>query len=353
MAYGGGARPRNPLFIVSAIGLFLFGLLVLLSSLNRALQVRRQSAAQRQVAESAPHGELIPEAVQYIPTQWVVVTTVPLRAGDQFFEESIEQRSAQWVVTNYPELQTEESKQDPKQPLVRGFYTNVRDVVDRYAACDLPAQTPLALAQVVDVSPLANPLDRIRTDRFVVAMPEEPTIYPLLRPGDRVDVYFIVHDRSIRPPISDVRVVAVNNIVTQQSGLVSAQEERQASRKFQEAALRKKRRLERETGHVGGQQATDQQGEPPPEEQTPPEEETTDQQPPGQETEPGAEGTDTTAAAGEEEEEELPEGTFRAGRKFDGRTITLQVTSQEAMLLALTHRTPGVTLAFALRGRNR
>lgn len=332
MAASQGYRPPRPLFYLSSAGLFLFGIALLFVSIRDRIKVSGHKVQFQQAFEDSDSSKLLYAAVRGSKVQYVVVSKVELRAGDQLFKEALERRSAQWVISAHPQLQNPASVKDPTQPLVLGYYDRIDDVVDRYAAIDLPAGTPVAIGTAVEESPFSNPLDELRRDRITIAMPEEPTLYAMLRPGDRVDINFMLQD-SIRRLLPDVRIVAKNNILTRQSGLLDRDEEKAKSRSVREAASRKAERI-RDQQQRADEQASSEQA--PADEQSTEEDETT---------------VDENGEQKKLPPQELPPDSFKAGKRFDGRTLTVQVTRQEAIFLASANRTTGITLVFALHPR--
>ncbi len=329
-----GERRTNPLFAVSAIGLCLFGLMLLVSSVNRRMAVNRVPPQAQQLWKEG-YGGIISHSVPNIQFQYVVVTKERLNGGDQIIPEFVELRTAQWVVDKYPEFELAGAKKDPKKPLVEGFYESVDKVVDKYAALDLPAGTPLLPNMLLDKNPFANRSDVGRSDRFSIAMAEEPTLYQLLRPGDRVDIMVVLGEETVIRAVRDVRVVAVNNLVTTGSGLLSAEAEAKLSTQ-DEAARRRKLELEAQARQKAKEQ---------------PDAQDKDQTEQDKAEDKAAEGDQAAEKGGEEDEGEAPPGTFKVGRKWDGRTITVQVSRREAMILAMTHNTPGIRLDLAVHHR--
>lgn len=332
-----GARPARPLVIVSAIGLFLFGVMVLFASIQRRIAVSRPPAAARALWESG-YGNLVTTDVPKRPVQWVVVATTALNAGDAVLSEFVEERTAGRVMADHPEIKPP-GELDDERPLGDGFFADVTEVEGKFAALDIPEGTPIARHMLLDRNPLANPLDAVRQDRITVAMPPEPSLYNLLRPGDRVDVFVMVDD-ALRYSMPSVRVVALNNIIVKGSGIISAAEETRLTA-AEQAAQRKKAEIEaeaRKRGETTGNEAEQEQAEEPPADET-------------AEGEAAGDEMETKDATGGMDEKDLPEGTYQIGRKFDGRTITLQVSRDEAMLLSLAHSTPTVSLDMALHRR--
>lgn len=93
MAFSGGGRQQNPLFIVSAVGLFLFGLGVLGVSLRDRAKVNRIPVGAEELWREG-YGDLLNTQVEPVSRQEVLVTKGDLFAGDQIFPEFIQLRPA-------------------------------------------------------------------------------------------------------------------------------------------------------------------------------------------------------------------------------------------------------------------
>ncbi len=346
MAFSGTERRQHsPLFIVSAVGVFLFGLAVLGVSIRDRMKVNRIPVGAEELWRTG-YGDLLTTSVEPLSRQEVVVTVGELFAGDQILPEFVELRPALWVVEKYPDFEIPGARGDPANDLVQGFYERLDDAVGQYALLDIPAGTPLAPELVAKVNPYRDREDDRRPDRITIAAPPQPSIYQLLTVGDRVDVFVVVGRESIRRTIRNCRVVAVNRVVTTDSGLLNKSEKARYS-SIEEAGIRKKRLIDAERARAGGT--------PPAAEQPTPED---GQQQPEQSAEQPAEGAtggETPPAEAEKpppEEEKLPEGAVVLDRpKYDGRTITLQVSREEAMVLSLANNLPGVWVDLALHPR--
>jgi hypothetical protein len=344
MAFSGGYRQRSPLFIVSAVGVFLFGIAVLGVSIRDRLKVNRIPTGAEELWQTG-YGDLLTTEVKPTVRQEVVVTVGDLYAGDQVLPEFLELRSAQWVVEKYPEFEIPGAKGDPERDLVQGFYEYLMEPVGQYAVLDIPAGTPLAPDMLLPTNPYRDRTDDGRPDRFTIAAPEEPSIYPLLEVGDRVDVFVIVGQNSVRRTVRNCRVVAIQNVVTKDSGLLNKAEQAKLS-SLEEAGLRKKAWIESQSTGAAAPPA-----EQPPAEDGQPAEPPAD---PNAAAEGAAEGAAETAPAEppSPEEQDIPDDAIILDRpKYDGRTITLQVSQQEAMVLSLANNLPGIRIDLALHPR--
>jgi len=347
MAYSDAGRRSNPLFIVSAVGVFLFGLGILVVSVNTRLQVNRIPTGAEELWEKG-YGDLLTTTVTPVSRQQIVVTKGELLAGDEILPEFLELRPAQWVVEKFPEFEVPGARGHIDRDLVTGLLENLDDAAGMYALIDIPTGTPLTPELLARSNPYRNRQDDGRQNRVTVAAPPEPSLYglsddpvykPLLSVGDRVDVFIVVGGNSIRQTIRNCRVVAMDNIVTQDSGLLSRAEEAKYSA-IAEAALRKKRLIEAQQQRAGaetppaeptGEESPDQPAEATADTETPP---ANDQPPPAQ--------------------QDVPEGAVVLERpKFDGRTITLQVSREESMVLAMANNLPGAWIDLALHPRPR
>ncbi|MCC7495637.1 MAG: hypothetical protein IT204_25020 [Fimbriimonadaceae bacterium] len=341
----GGTRRRNPLFIISSIGLFLFGLAALTTSLKARFTATVRPPEARQLWEQG-YQSIYSTSVPKGPSQWVVVSKTRLNAGDSILREFVELRSAQWVVERFPSFKLPSAGTDSDQPLVSGFYERVEDVEEKYVAVDVEAETPLALPMVMGRNPFANPSDEARRDRITIAVPPGAGLYPLLQPGDRLNVFVVAEEEALLATMRSVRVVAVNNIVVKGSGILTAAEEAKVSA-VQEAARRKKQQIEAQAQQQGEQAKADEaqpDDEPAKEDDPAKQDEATKDQ-------PADEAAEEKGDTGGVDEQNLPKGTFKVGRKFDGKSLTLQVTREEAALLAMSQTLPAVRLDFALLPR--
>ena len=317
------------------MGVFLFGLAILGVSVRDRLKVNRIPVGAEELYRTG-YGDLLTTRVEPSSRQQVVVTVGELYAGDQILPEFVELRTARWVVDQYPGFEIPGAKDNPDADLVQGFYENPLQAVGQYAIIDIPAGTPLSPDLVLPTNPYRDRADDARPDRITIAAPEEPSIYPLLSVGDRVDVFVIVGQHSVRRTVKDCRVVAIENVVTKDSGLLTKADRARVSA-LDEAGRRKKLMLEAQLGQGGGAQAKP-----------------ADEQPGEANPDQPAEGTDTTEPPAETppEPQDVPEGAVVLDRpKYDGRTITLQVSRQEAMVLSLANNLPGVRIDLALHPR--
>lgn len=340
MAHSGQTRQPNLLFVISATGLFLFGLGVLGVAVRDRAMVNRIPVGAEELWQTG-YGNLLTTQLEPESRQQVVVTAGDLQPGDQIFPEFIELRPASWVVANFPDFKIPGVEPTPEARLVEGVFESLNDVVGSYALIGIPAGTPLVPELLSRSNPFRNRADELRPDRITVAAPPEPSLWPLLNAGDRVDVFVIVGKSTIRQTIRDCRVVGVNAIVTVDSGLLSKSEQARASA-LEEAAHRKKLIIEAERAK-SGQPAPDAA-------------DATAEQP-GEATDPAAaetagESGDTPGQTTAEEPPKVPEGSILLDRpKYNGQTITLQVSRQEAMTLAMANNLPGVWIDLALHPR--
>ncbi len=353
MAYR-GERRTNPLFAVSAVGLLLFGVLVLSASIQRRIAATRVPPEAKDLWAKG-YSNLLPSEVKPRTHQWVVVTKARLNAGDAVLQEFVELRSADWVIGQYPQFKLPAAKPGAEGPLVEGFYEDVAAVEGRYAALDIPPETPLALPMLMAKNPYANPLDEARRDRITMPMPEEPTLFQLLQPGDRVDVFVVANDEAVLRAMRSVRVVALNNLVTKGSGIITAKDEATLS-VTQEAAQRKRAEIQAEAAKQAQQQPDQAKQDQPKQDDTKPDEAQQDDTQ-AAETAPDAAATTDPAEPykpgeyGAVDTRKLPKGMYKVGRKFDGRTVTLQVSRAEAAVLAMCQNLPSVRVDFALNPR--
>jgi len=327
----GGNRPTNPMFVVSAIGLFLFGAMVLVSSVQR-WRTAGAPTAEQQVYWKTEYQSPIPAVVREPVLQWVVVAKARIAFGEPLMRELVERRSAREVVEQDPSLLPPGASKEAKKPLPEDMYiSDPEEVEGKYLALTLNAGQPIAKLMLLKRNPLASSVDDLRHDRISIAMPPEPTVYQLLQPGDRVDIYVVVGEKALTHRIPNVRVVAVNNIATRGSGIITAVEERRLTVQ-EEAAVREKQKIE-----AAAKRDAEKAGKAPP----PPTPKSTEKKPEAKEANP----------TGGVDEENPPDDSYKVGRRFDGRTVTVQVTREEAQLLGMTHNAPNVRLDFAVLRR--
>ena len=331
----GGNRPPNTLFVVASLGLFLFGAVAMFSSFNRWRHAGQPTPEQQRLFADPNYQGIMPEVAKAPVRQWVVVSKGHIGLGEAVLREMVERRPARDVVEEHPELLLPGATKNSEMPLAEGtFVEEPGEVEDKYAALPLEAGQPIARDMLLRHSPTANSRDAQRADRITIAMPPEPTVYPLLQPGDRVNIYIVVGEQSLTYQIPDVRVVAVNNIAAKGSGLVSAAAEKQITANQQAAQLEAVKIRDRQM-----QEAAKAGKAPPPETPTEAAEVPADKKP--KEAHPTG-GVDT---------KELPKDTYKLGRQWDGRAITVQVSRNEAQLLAMAGNTPLVRYDFAILRR--
>jgi hypothetical protein len=366
-------RWRNPYLVTAAVGLFIVGTLWLVTSVHgRTRQMLLPPGAAPTM--HAGYQGLIGENVTLQRPEYVVVTNTALNPGDRIETEMVERRSSRSVVEQFPELRNPQAQKQGEAPLLAGYFDRVEDAVGLFALTELPEGSPLGPKTVASSSPLANPIDQVRPDRFVVPMPPEPTVWQLLVPGDRVDLYFVVPGQVSRRTILNVRVVAVNNFVGQGSGLLSAGQE---NKQFGPKELASQRKLARIKALQRQQQQRQQQQ--PPSQPQPQSKGASSGPPPPMEDQNGATKGDETKAGDTKADETKapepppatepgkapppkpgfdtkapPEGVAKApeARPYDGRAVTLQVSEQEALLLSLAMRTPKVDIEMSLHRRD-
>ncbi|MBI5832352.1 MAG: hypothetical protein HZB16_08615 [Armatimonadetes bacterium] len=370
---------RNPFVAAVAIGLFLIGLMTMVSA-----------TSSRRIAAIHPAGTLEPTSEGYqglvgatiapANTQFVAVVNVSLMAGDRIEPEMVERRASTQIVSQFPMLRSERARKDPQAPPLEGYYEKVDEPVGKFALLDLAAGMPLGPQTVAAESPLADPLDRQRPDRFTVPMPAGATLFPLLRPGDRVDVFLVVPGALSRRTLHNVRVVAVNNYLSPESGLLDRGAEKEAFGSRQEAAMRKRQKILAEQARLNQQgKAAPAEGQPPAKPAEAKAEPTKADAAPQDATKPGeapkaGEGSKAGEAPPTEPDEATkgPDGkpkdaaskpgalqnldakggnVTKAGKPFDGRAVTLQVSPAEALLLSTAMCTPRVDIEFSLRPR--
>lgn len=331
----GGNRPPNTMFVVASFGLFLFGAMAMFSSFNRWRHAGEPTPEQRTLFADPNYQGIMPEIGKAPVRQWVVVSKGHIGLGETVPREMVERRPARDVVEEHPELLMPGATKDAEVPLAENtFVEDPNEVVDKFAALPLEAGQPIARDMLLSRSPTASARDGQRDDRITIAMPDEPTVYPLLQPGDRVNIYIVVGEQALRYQIPDVRVVAVNNIATKGSGLVSAATEQQMTANQHAAQLEAVKIRDRAM-----QDAAKSGKAPPPETPAEDTEVPADKKP--KEAHPTG-GVDT---------KELPKDTYKIGRQWDGRAITVQVSRSEAQLLAMASNSPLVRYDFAILRR--
>ena len=390
---------RSPLAIAMAVGAVLLGLITLLSAVGS-----------RRTVASHPVGALEPTTQGYqgligtsaVPAnvKYVAVLNVPLLTGERVEREMIERRAVPEVVREFPTLRSDEIKDPAANPL-DGYYEQEEDAVGKFALVDLQAGMPLGPRTVAGESPLADPLDRLRPDRFTVPMAKEPTLYPLMRPGDRVDVFLVVPGELSRRTLYNVRVVAVNNYLARDSGLLDKRAESENFGSRQQAAQSRRRRILAEQERMNRQGGATKAGTPaaagksaqpdskagaadsksgqadaksgpadaksgPADAKSGPADATKGEPtkatesapasspPSSTATKPGEPGKGVSPKAGALQNlDEKGGNVAKAGKEFDGRAVTLQVSPQEALLLSLAMCTPNMEIEFSLRPRPR
>jgi hypothetical protein len=161
-----------------------------------------------------------------------------------------------------------------------------------------------------------------------------------------VDLFLILPGKASRRAIENVRVVAINNFVTKESGLMSAADERAAFGGKAEAAQRKRARMMRErAAQTQGAAKADQPKD---------EGKDKDKDKPKDEPKDAAKSEPQTGEAkgGDPKPGGMTgfgEDVKTHGREFDGRAITVQVSPEEALLLSLATRTADLQIDLALR----
>ncbi len=285
-----------------------FALILLFVALRGRVSFQRQPPM--------PPAQPIDTTVRTGSRQQVVVPLVDLPAGELLVADLVDLRAASAVVSEFPALRAAEAT--PGGNLLVGYYEKTADVEGLFALVDLRADRPIAVGSLSPQSPVGYPLDPLRVDRMTIEVPAEPTIHQHLRPGDRIDVMAVAGGSALGMVVREARVVAINQVTAEGSGLGGQGAEPYRGGRF-EAARRKRLRMQAMQRQQQAAGATEDQ---PPEEAEPPAEE------PAAAVEP----------APEEEERE-------------GRTLTLQVTPREAQALAAVHRISGVRLEFALHPR--
>ncbi len=388
---------RNPLVMAVAIGALLLGLVTLLSAVGS-----RRTIASHPVGTVEPTTQgyqgLIGTSVLPANVNYVAVLNVPLLTGERVEREMIERRAVPEVVREFPTLVPERAEGSTANPL-EGYYDQEEFAVGKFALLDLQAGMPLGPRTVASESPLADPLDRMRPDRFTVPMATEPTLYPLMRPGDRVDVFLVVPGKLSRRTLHNVRVVAVNNYLAKGSGLLDKRAEKDNFGSREQAAQSRRRRILAEQERMNRQGGGAQSGATPakagqPENKTAPpdgkagqadtkagqadaksnqadakaggadatkgeptkaaESAPTSTPPSSTPAKPGEPGKGVSPKAGALQNlDEKGGNVAKAGKEFDGRAVTLQVSPQEALLLSLAMCTPNMEIEFSLRPRPR
>lgn len=340
---------RRPWVRALAVVSVLFAGWMLIGSVKRHRAVKELPPGAAQPAGEGYQGLLNPEQ-GLRPSQTVVVAAGPVQAGDRFEAASLAEQDANLVVEMYPSARNPESLRDPLAPLVVGCFARPAEAIGRYAAVDLAEGTPLSANNTSTESVRANPLDAQRPDRFTIALAAEPTLFELLKVGDRVDVYFISPDQVSRRTLLDVRVVAINReqAADEQDFSEAMRREQRSVRAW--AARRKRDMLLASRGKT-------------PDTPEPGETEATRAKQRAErlaaEAKKKAEEVAESGKAGDQKTAETkttpqPSETPAAIAKseYDGRSITLQVNRLEAHLLSAAVRTPHLTIDVALRARS-
>ena len=344
MAQGG--RRSNPLFAILAFGLFAFGLLAIYSSIQNRLQANRIPTGAEELWQTG-YVNLMPSELVPTRTQMVAVLIGKVNAGEAIPREMVELRPAQAVVDKYPSFEIAGARDDPTKDLVEGFYESLPDVDGKYALLDLNPDTPLLKNMLSARNPNLNSLDEQRYDRLTVPVADGASIYDLLVPGDRVDVFLVADEDTIWRAVPNVRVIAVNNVVTKGSGIFTPEEETKLSYAA-EAAQRRKLELEDEARRRAAtqpQQTKDQTKDAKKDDKPA----SSDDEDAGSTNAKG--GPQKKVNTGGVDPKKLPKSALRAGRTFHGRTLTLQVSREEALTLAMAHSASSVRFEFAVHHR--
>jgi hypothetical protein len=352
-------RWRSPFVVAAVAGALLLAVMMMVSAIGN-----------RRVARIHPPGAAEPIGTGYqgligdlnvpIARQFVIVAAEPLEAGDRIEDAVVQRRSALLVIKDFPRL----FKAAPGPKPLPGWFEQPEEAIGQYALGEIPPGMPLGPTNVGRVSPLASPLDELRPARFTIPMAAEPTLYQLLRPGDRVDIYLVSPGRVSRRAVLNVRVVAVANYVSEGSGLLSRDSEHERFGAQYEASQRSRARIRNrqaqaaqaaaEKGGAKGGAKGDASKSP---------EAKGDQAKSENGEEPAKSGEAASGENGKAPEakpggpsgydaKNLPKGVAKAGGDFDGRAITVQVSEAEALLLSLASNTPDVNIEISLHGRS-